>query len=239
MKCPICRAFVIDGKSKCQYCGTALKSKEETFVKPTANSSNEEENYTADVYEKNINGCLFISTQFGLGSGLLINLDGYGLTNHHVVGRSKTVKVSVAGDTVDADVVAISKTEDLALIRLKRVPYKATALSFGDSDKLKIGEQICVIGNSIGKGLCITRGIVSDKRKDEMGHERIMTDAATNPGNSGGPYLDKNGQVVAIHVAGDGEFVDGLDMKIKYQGMNFGIPINHAKRFLKEEFIKF
>ena len=208
MKCSRCGAFVPDGKTKCPYCGSVLKSKEENLRNSTTINFQDDENYSADVYKKNINGCLFIKCQSGLGSGCLVNLDGYCLTNKHVVDNCKTVKVLVADEIVDADVVAIANGEDLALIKLRRVPFKATALSLGDSDRLKIGEQICVIGNSMGKGLCITRGIVSDKRKDELGKERIMTDAATNPGNSGGPYFDKNGYAVAIHVAGDSRYYE-------------------------------
>lgn len=244
MKCLRCGAEVSDSKNKCPYCGSMFDIKKEM---PTVaiNPSYEEENYTADVYEKNINGCLFISTCSGLGSGLLVNLDGYGITNHHVVGNNKTVKVSIVDEIVDADVIAVADSanygglgEDLAIIKLRRVPFKAIALKLGDSDRLKIGESVCVIGNSEGKGLCITRGIVSDKRQDELGKERIMTDAATNPGNSGGPYFDKDGKVVAVHVSGDGEFINGINMKIKYQGMNFGIPVNHAKFFLRKKGIK-
>ena len=109
---------------------------------------------------------------------------------------------------------------DVAVVKLSKMPRKATCVKVGSSAKIKHGENIYYIGNSLGEGLCITRGIISDPKR-ETGHgERIMTDAATNPGNSGGPLFNEAGEVIGIHVSARANAV----------GMKYAIPIDAAKK---------
>ncbi len=173
----------------------------------------------------------------GSASGYLITVDGYAITNSHAValdnGKScGQCTVKVAGETVSAKVVAMGTedsdmhcaNDDLALIKLSRVPFGATPLRFGDYDKVRTGEQIYVIGNSLGAGTCITSGIISDKDRQSQ----LMYDCATNPGNSGGPVFNAEGLVIGTHVAGTSP------KDIKVQGMNIAIPCSAVKAFLNK-----
>ncbi|MBR0348325.1 MAG: trypsin-like peptidase domain-containing protein, partial [Clostridia bacterium] len=105
--------------------------------------------------------------------------------------------------------------KDIAVIRLTKMPGRATPLRFGDSSKVRTGERIYIIGNSLGEGTCITSGIISDNDRNGQ----FMYDSATNGGNSGGPVFDEDGHVIATHVRGK---LDGRGIKV--QGMNGGIP---------------
>jgi serine protease Do len=160
-----------------------------------------------------------------LGSGFIINREGYIVTNNHVVENASDIKVSLADkEEYDAKVIGRDPKTDVALIKIE-AKKDLPAASLGDSTKLRVGEWVMAIGNPFGLGHTVTTGIVSAKGRiigagpyDEF----IQTDASINPGNSGGPLFNMNGEVVGINTA----------IIATGQGIGFAIPINVAKELL-------
>lgn len=165
--------------------------------------------------------------QRSLGSGCIIDREGYIITNNHVVEKAQTIKVKlIDGKEYDASVVGRDPKTDLALIKID-AKNSLPAASFGDSDSLEIGDWVVAIGNPFGLETTVTAGIVSAKGRvigagpyDDF----IQTDASINPGNSGGPLFNLKGEVVGINTA----IVSGG------QGIGFAIPINMAKELLPQ-----
>ena len=160
-----------------------------------------------------------------LGSGFIINKDGYIVTNNHVVENAADIKVSLSDkEEFDAKVIGRDPKTDLALIKIEAKKDLPTA-PLGDSSKLRVGEWVVAIGNPFGLGHTVTAGIVSAKGRiigagpyDDF----IQTDASINPGNSGGPLFNMGGEVVGINTA----------IVASGQGIGFAIPINAAKQVL-------
>ncbi len=187
-----------------------------------------------DIYSHNCNGVVEIITDCGRASGLIISTKGFVLTNAHAVldpagNVSANVFVKHGDETIRSQVIAIGNTDsndphnvDLALLKMERVPERAVSLKLGRSDTVRIGQHIYYIGNSKGEGLCMTAGIVSDNDRVVGARNFIMTDAATNPGNSGGPLFNDDGEVIGIHVSARNDAV----------GMKYAIPVNTARVFL-------
>jgi serine protease Do len=166
----------------------------------------------------------------GLGSGFIISKDGYILTNAHVVAGSDDVNVRLADAKREfkARVVGIDKRTDVALLKVDATDLPVAAL--GDSSKLQAGEWVAAIGSPFGFANTITAGIVSAKERalpDEMYVPFIQTDVAVNPGNSGGPLLNLDGEVVGVNsmiYSGTGG----------YMGVSFAIPIEVALDVAKQ-----
>lgn len=238
MKCSVCKAE-IGSRSRCPYCGasqtasmTSVNNKSVEVIK-TASASK--------LFEDNVKGTLeiFAKQLSSLGTGFLINSRGYAITNEHVISQDGVIdqrlEVSVAGSRVTAKVVAVANLmdEDLALIKLDAMPIGARPLKLGNSDKIKTGEISYIIGNSMGEGICITQGIISDKCRAVFGKDRIMTDTAMNPGNSGGPLFNEKGNVIGVCVAARITDQYVKNAPIPTDGMKYCIPINIVKRFLQ------
>ncbi|MGB3865224.1 MAG: Do family serine endopeptidase [Xanthobacteraceae bacterium] len=139
-----------------------------------------------------------------LGSGFIISTDGYVVTNNHVIADADEVNVILNdGSKARADVIGVDKKTDLALLKFK--PEKPlTAVKFGDSDALRLGEWVIAIGNPFSLGGTVTAGIVSARNRDINSgpyDSYIQTDAAINRGNSGGPLFNLNGEVVGVNTA--------------------------------------
>jgi serine protease Do len=168
--------------------------------------------------------------QSSLGTGFIIDKDGYILTNNHVVERTDEIKVRLANKKeYDAEIVGRDPKTDLALIRIDtKAPL--TPLTLGDSDKLEVGEWVVAIGNPFGLDHTVTAGIVSAKYR-QLGagsyDNFIQTDASINPGNSGGPLLNTKGEVVGINSAIFSRSGGSV-------GIGFAIPINMAKDLLPQ-----
>jgi serine protease Do len=168
--------------------------------------------------------------QKGLGTGFIIDQDGYILTNNHVVEQADELSVKLAdGTEYKAKAIGRDPKTDLALIKIE--PKAALApLTLGDSDQLAVGDWVVAIGNPFGLGNTVTAGIVSAKfRNIGAGpyDNFIQTDASINPGNSGGPLLDVSGQVVGINSAIFSQSGGSV-------GIGFAIPVNMAKQLLPQ-----
>jgi serine protease Do len=166
------------------------------------------------------------------GSGFIISEDGYILTNNHVIEGADKIRVNLEGDDNDykADVVGADPGTDLALIKISS-EHKLPAIPLGDSDGLRVGEWVIAVGNPYYYEHTVTVGVVSAKgrklgelSKDPSLDEFIQTDAAINFGNSGGPLLNVNGEVIGVNSA----------ISSVGQGIGFAVPINTAKAILSQ-----
>ncbi len=141
----------------------------------------------------------------GIGSGVVLHRDGFIATAAHVVDRAFRIEVEFKdGSKTDAQIVTLSRSEDIALIKVEKLPAGTFVPALGDSDELQVGDQVFVIGAPLGLKHTLTTGIVSAVRAD-FGSELaflpknvIQTDAAINQGNSGGALFNHLGQVVGI-----------------------------------------
>jgi serine protease Do len=168
--------------------------------------------------------------QQSLGSGFLIDADGYILTNNHVIENAGMIMVKLADEKeYEAKVVGRDPRTDLALIKINARGDLPVA-PLGDSDSLQVGEWVIAIGNPFGLGQTVTAGIVSAKGR-VIGQgpydDFIQTDAAINPGNSGGPLFDTRGEVVGINTAIFSQAGGNI-------GIGFAVPVNLAKSLLPQ-----
>ena len=139
-----------------------------------------------------------------LGSGFIIDKSGYVITNNHVIDNAEKIMVILYDDTsFEATVVGKDPKTDVALLKINPKNTKLTAVKFGDSNKLRVGDWVMAIGNPFGFGGTVTAGIVSARGRNLSGSydDYIQTDASINRGNSGGPLFDMNGNVVGINTA--------------------------------------
>jgi len=165
--------------------------------------------------------------QRSLGSGFIINKDGYIVTNNHVVENADKIEVILKDEKeFDAEIVGRDVNTDLALIKIKP-DRDLPVLLFGDSDALKVGQWVVAIGSPFGLEHTVTAGIVSAKGRvigSGPYDDFIQTDASINPGNSGGPLINMQGKVVGINTA----IIAGGS------GIGFAIPINLAKNIVDQ-----
>jgi serine protease Do len=168
--------------------------------------------------------------QRSLGTGFIIDKDGFILTNNHVVDKTDEIKVKLADEReFSAKIIGRDRKTDLALIRIEP-DDQLIPLPLGDSDKLEVGDWVVAIGNPFGLGNTVTAGIVSAKYR-QIGagpyDNFIQTDASINPGNSGGPLLNTAGEVIGINSAIFSRSGGNI-------GIGFAIPINMAKELLPQ-----
>jgi serine protease Do len=171
----------------------------------------------------------------GVGSGVIIDQNGYILTNNHVIDDAKRLKVTLTdGQMLNGKVIGKDELTDLAVVKAEGISTDESDVlpyaHLGNSDDLKIGQVVIAIGNPFGLtgGPTVTAGIISSLNRNiqfENGMlELIQTDAAINPGNSGGPLVNTKGEVIAINTA-----------KMPYaHGIGFAVPINIAKSIMNE-----
>ena len=165
--------------------------------------------------------------QPSLGSGFIIDKEGYVVTNNHVIEDADQIKVKLNDDAeFDAEVVGRDPNTDLALLKINS-ENDLPVLKMGDSDKLKIGQWVVAIGSPFGLERTVTAGIVSAKGRvigSGPYDDFIQTDASINPGNSGGPLLNMNGEVVGINTA----------IIASGTGIGFAIPVNLASGIIAQ-----
>jgi serine protease Do len=167
--------------------------------------------------------------QVGLGSGVIVKVEGIVLTNNHVIEGAEEIRVTLNDRTeVFASVVGKDPRADIAVLKLPEGKYQAAAM--GDSDNIEVGEWAVAIGNPFGLGQSVTVGVVSAKGRADVGvadlEDFIQTDAAINPGNSGGPLIDLDGHVIGINTA-------IFSRSGGYQGIGFAIPSNMASTIME------
>jgi S1-C subfamily serine protease len=206
----------------------------------------------AAIFQKSAPGVVLVQSTFGggggfggqaIGSGFVVSTDGTILTNAHVVSengaRASSVTVAfrqgtdqTSGD-IKAEVLGIDQTSDVAVLRIDPTGRQLTPLPLGDSNRVAIGQWVVAIGNPLGYDFSLTQGIVSGLGRDLRAPNGaiipngIQTDAAINQGNSGGPLLDQNGNVIGINeqiATTSGSF----------SGLGFAIPIDTAKTVMQQ-----
>lgn len=165
----------------------------------------------------------------GAGSGFVITPDGYLLTNNHVIHGAGAIEVLLAdGSIASADIVGGDPGTDIALVRVHG--GRLSAVDLGDSDNLRVGQLVVAMGNPFGLQATVTTGVVSALRRTlratdgRLIEDIIQTDAALNPGNSGGALLDSRGRVIGVNTA----IIAGAN------ATGFAVPINTAKRVIPD-----
>ena len=173
-----------------------------------------------------------VRTPGGLGSGFILNEDGFLITNFHVIEGETEISVEAYHQKngqlerivyKDVKIISINKFQDIALLRIQ----DATAPKFkhvllGDADSLSVGENVFAIGSPLGLERTVTQGILSTKTRELGGQLYLQTSTQINPGNSGGPLFNMRGEVVGI-----------TNMKITFgEGLGFAIPVGAVKFFL-------
>lgn len=166
--------------------------------------------------------------QMGSGSGVIISSDGYIVTNHHVIDKASKLSVTLNNNsTYEASVIGSDPLTDIALVKIETeepLPY----LSFGDSDMAKIGEWVLAVGNPFNLTSTVTAGIISAKAREfDKNQSFIQTDAAVNPGNSGGALVNTNGDLIGINTAISSQTGS-------YIGYSFAVPSNTARKVVQD-----
>ena len=169
----------------------------------------------------------------GSGSGVIISADGYIVTNNHVIDKADDIEVSLNDNrSYKAEVIGVDPSTDLALIKIDEGGLKH--LSFGNSDDVKVGEWVLAIGNPFNLNSTVTAGIVSAKARninilrDRSAIESfIQTDAAVNPGNSGGALVNLNGELIGINTA-------IASRTGSFAGYSFAVPTNLARKVIED-----
>jgi len=168
--------------------------------------------------------------QLGTGSGVIISPDGYIVTNNHVIKNATNLEITLNNNkSYDAQVVGADEASDIALLKIdpeEPLPY----LAFGDSDYAKVGEWVLAVGNPFGLTSTVTAGIVSAKARSislQGNQSFIQTDAAVNPGNSGGALVNTQGDLIGINTA-------ITSQTGSYVGYSFAVPSNIAKKVVDD-----
>ena len=168
--------------------------------------------------------------QVGTGSGVIISSTGYIVTNNHVINNANEISITLNNNkSYMAELIGTDETTDIALLKIETeedLPFMA----FGDSDNAKIGEWVLAVGNPFNLNSTVTAGIISAKSRDLSGQNTqsfIQTDAAVNPGNSGGALVNTNGDLIGINTA--------ISSRTgSYIGYSFAVPSNIARKIVND-----
>ncbi len=187
-----------------------------------------EEQQIVDIYQDVSPAVVLVSVGFGTGSGFLIDDEGHIITNNHVIEGVSSVSVTLSdGTEIDASVLGTDPVDDIALLRVDPADVAGIEpLTLADSDNLLPGQLAIAIGSPFGLEGSITVGVISGLDRSLTGDDGrpivgvIQTDAALNPGNSGGPLLNSSGEVIGINTAIEGQLADGV---------GYSVPINTVK----------
>ena len=168
--------------------------------------------------------------QIGTGSGVIISVDGYIITNNHVIEGAQSIEITTNNNkTYTAELIGTDSSTDIALLKIKPLE-PLSYLTFGDSNLAKVGEWVLAVGNPFNLTSTVTAGIISAKSRDLSGQNTqsfIQTDAAVNPGNSGGALVNTNGELIGINTA--------ITSKTgSYIGYSFAVPSNIARKVIED-----
>ncbi len=168
------------------------------------------------IIKSSIKSVVSIKTNEGQGSGFIISEEGYVVTNAHVLEGARYA-IATTSDSNKEYMSLIGYDSDLDIALLK-IPGSYQELKFGDSDKVRIGEKVIVIGNPQGLSFSVTGGIISatDRKSSDSSGEYLQTDAALNPGNSGGPLINTQGEVIGIN-----------NFKLSGESLGFALESNY------------
>ncbi len=192
--------------------------------------NNVDENTNITVYNKLSPAIVSISCDLidgiSSGSGCIISPDGIILTSSHVIEGANNIEVKTSDDKVySAKVLSvIEKNNDLALLKINTAE-KLPTVSLGNSQEVKTGQKVLAIGNPFGFNGTLTTGIIS---RIDYKRNKLQTDAAINPGSSGGPLINVKGEVIGIN-----QSIYNPDNNKSNIGIGFAVPINEAKDFIK------
>lgn len=170
--------------------------------------------------------------QLGTGSGVIITPDGYIITNNHVINNSQELSVTLNNNkTYKAKIIGSDPKTDIALLKIE-ADEDLPVVTFGNSDEVKIGEWVLAVGNPFNLTSTVTAGIISAKSRnlDPSGRYTqsfLQTDAAVNPGNSGGALVNTNGELIGINTAISSQTGS-------YVGYSFAVPSNIARRVIED-----
>ena len=194
----------------------------ENYTNDELNTINVYENVSPSIVSVDVD----INDGISSGTGFIVDQAGTILTSGHVIEGHKKIKITLSnGEKYDGQLISDTETGDFALIKIK--PKKnLSVIKLGDSSRIKVGQKVLAIGNPFGFSRTLTEGIVSrvDKTKN-----KIQTDAAINPGCSGGPLLNTDGEVKGIN-----QSIYNPDNNKSNIGIGFAIPVNLAKNFINE-----
>ncbi|TDU40581.1 Do/DeqQ family serine protease [Gelidibacter sediminis] len=168
--------------------------------------------------------------QVGTGSGVIISPDGYIITNNHVINGSQKLSITLNDNkTYDAELIGTDEKTDIALLKIdanEDLPFA----TFGNSDQVKVGEWVLAVGNPFNLTSTVTAGIISAKSRDLSGinsQSFLQTDAAVNPGNSGGALVNTRGELIGINTA-------ITSQTGSYIGYSFAVPSNIARKVVED-----
>lgn len=153
----------------------------------------------SEVIDKSIKSVVSVLTENSVGSGFIITEDGYIVTNYHVIQGKDSVKtLTYDKRVIQADIIGIDKLRDIALLKIEG---SFVFLPLADSDSLQVGKKVIAIGNPLGLSFTVTEGIISGLNREGPNglEEYVQTDVSLNPGNSGGPLISTQGEVVGMN----------------------------------------
>jgi S1-C subfamily serine protease len=196
-----------------------LAEQEESFAKELDLVKSSRDDFSG-IIKNSLDSVVGIRTDRSIGTGFVVNSEGYIVTNYHVIdGATSLGVVTSKGDIIGAQILGIDPFRDVALLKVDR---KFDALKVANSDNLQVGKKVIAIGNPLGLSFSVSEGIISALgRAGPNGlEEYIQTDVGLNPGNSGGPLIDETGKVIGINnfKIGDSE------------GLGFALESNSFKK---------
>lgn len=202
------------------------------FVTIPAFGFNIKDKDAADIYKKLNPAIVAIDSQvsdgISCGTGCIIDKNGTILTSAHVLEEGNDIIVTTNnGQDYKADIIKrIGENKDVALLKINS-PYELKTVKLGDSSKIRVGEKVFALGNPFGFNGTLTQGIIS---RIDYTRNRIQTDAAINPGSSGGPLINSNGEVIGINQA-----IYNPDNNMSNIGIGFATPVNLVRTYLLDD----
>lgn len=218
---------------------TGLKPEEKSTIKLFEQSSPSVAYITTSTLRENYFTRNVVEVPKGSGSGFIWGNDGHIVTNYHVIEGASRFKVQLSSqqEAIEAELVGVAPSKDLAVIKLKKMPAGLKPLPVGGSENLLVGQSVFAIGNPFGLDYTLTTGIISALGREIQGTDGtpikdvIQTDAAINPGNSGGPLLNSSGRLIGVNTA-------IYSPSGAYAGIGFAIPVDIVK-WVVPELIKY